>query len=323
MIYHITTREAWESAQAGGVYRAASLETEGFIHCSEAHQVIRVANVLYAGQRGLVLLRIDPGRLVSRVVYENASGGTENFPHVYGPLNVEAVERVFRFEPGADGTFDHQRIMLALADFQPIETERLVLRPYRMTDAPRIQELAGHRDVAKTVSALPHPYADGLAEAWIDTALKSLAQGRSLHLAIVLKREFAPEAVLPGGTGKDGSPGREGTGPIEDDGLFIGSIGLEINALANAAELGYWLGVPYWNRGYATEAARAMVAYGFEALGLNRIQACHMDTNPASGKVLKKIGMKYEGTLRQATYRFGEYRDLLMYSIVRSEYQPN
>src|SRR5690606_41250153 len=66
------------------------------------------------GQRGLVLLRIDPGRLVSRVVYENASGGTENFPHVYGPLNVEAVERVFRFEPGADGTFDHQRIMLAL-----------------------------------------------------------------------------------------------------------------------------------------------------------------------------------------------------------------
>lgn len=74
MIYHITTREAWESAQAGGVYRAASLETEGFIHCSEAHQVIRVANVLYAGQRGLVLLRIDPGRLVSRVVYENASG---------------------------------------------------------------------------------------------------------------------------------------------------------------------------------------------------------------------------------------------------------
>src|SRR5690606_40985690 len=63
--------------------------------------------------------------------------------------------RSFRFEPGADGTFDHQRIMLALADFQPIETERLVLRPYRMTDAPRIQELAGHRDVAKTVSALP------------------------------------------------------------------------------------------------------------------------------------------------------------------------
>ena len=242
---------------------------------------------------------------------------------MYGPLNVEAVERVFRFEPGADGTFDHQRIMLALADFQPIETERLVLRPYRMTDAPRIQELAGHRDVAKTVSALPHPYADGLAEAWIDTALKSLAQGRSLHLAIVLKREFAPEAVLPGGAGKDGSPGREGTGPIEDDGLFIGSIDSRSTPWPTRRSLGTGWACRIGTGVMLTEAARAMVAYGFEALGLNRIQACHMDTNPASGKVLKKIGMKYEGTLRQATYRFGEYRDLLMYSIVRSEYQPN
>lgn len=105
------------------------------------------------------------------------------------------------------------------------------------------------------------------------------------------------------------------------DGLFIGFIGFEINHWANSAELGYWLGKPYWNRGYATEAARAMVEYGFEELELNRIQARHMEHNPASGRVMEKIGMKYEGTLRQATYRFGEYHDLLMYAILRSEYE--
>lgn len=309
MIYHIAATADWEQAIQAGEYRANSLATQGFIHCSDAHQVLRVANALYRGVRDLSLLRIDPDKLTSRVVYENTSGGTEPFPHVYGPINLEAVVHVYPFAPGPEGTFDHFRIPLALAEFRQLETERLLLRPYRAADARRIQRLAGDKQVAKTVSAVPYPYEDGMAEAWIDVALEGLAQGRNLHLAIVVKPEYVPEAATADDAAEMGA-----------DGLFIGSMGFEFNRLANAAELGYWIGYPYWNRGYATEAARAMVAYGFETLGLNRIQACHMDHNPASGRVMQKIGMKYEGTLRQATFRFGQYHDLLMYSILRSEY---
>jgi len=310
VIYHIAATADWERAKEAGEYPADSLETQGFIHCSGRDQVVRVANALFRGVSNLTLLRIDPAKLTSPVVYENTSGGAEPYPHVYGPINLEAVVQVYPFQPGPEGNFDHHRIVLALSEFDCIETRRLLLRPYRSSDATRIQKLAGHREVAKTVSALPHPYEDGMAEAWIDVALDGLVKGRRLHLAVVVKPEFVHETATP-----------EDLAEVGDDGLFIGSIGLEIHHLANSAEVGYWIGYPYWNRGYATEAAAALVKYGFEALGLNRIQACHMEHNPASGRVLQKIGMTYEGTLRQATFRFGEYHDLLMYSILRSEYE--
>lgn len=110
LIYHITTQDAWTAAQAGGEYRAPSLAAQGFIHCSTADQVIRVADNLFAGQRGLVLLHIAPDKLAAKVVYENLEGGSELFPHVYGPINLEAVERVTPFEPGPDGRFGHHRV---------------------------------------------------------------------------------------------------------------------------------------------------------------------------------------------------------------------
>lgn len=107
MIYHIAPRGDWEAARPSGVYRADSLDTEGFIHCSTAAQVVAVANFLFRGVSGLVLLHVDPEKLSSRVVYENLEGGDERFPHVYGPMEVEAVVQVTAFEPGPDGTFDH------------------------------------------------------------------------------------------------------------------------------------------------------------------------------------------------------------------------
>lgn len=314
MIYHITTADRWEAAQKLGVYRADSLQSQGFIHCSDAQQVVRVANALFARKQGLTLLHIDPRKLKANVVYENLDGGTEDFPHVYGPIDLEAVVKVTSFRPNPDGNFDHFRITLALSEFKPIETERLWLRPYRPSDAPFIQKLAGEREVAKTLSNVPHPYEDGMAEAWIDMALEALAQARSLHLAIALKKEFSGD-YAEGHAGGQSEPGAAG------DDLFIGSIGLEISFWSNSAEIGYWLGLPYWNKGYMTEAARAMLTYGFETLGLNRIEARHMTNNPASGRVMQKIGMTYEGTARQATQRFGEYHDLALYSILRSEYE--
>ncbi|WAL60829.1 DUF952 domain-containing protein [Thermocoleostomius sinensis] len=104
-VFHITPQQAWNVAQAQGLYRCESLDTEGFIHCSTQLQVIRVANAFYRGQTGLVLLQIDADRLQADLRYDPIETG-EAFPHLYGPLNLEAVVQVHPFEPEADGSFE-------------------------------------------------------------------------------------------------------------------------------------------------------------------------------------------------------------------------
>ncbi|MBX2864679.1 MAG: DUF952 domain-containing protein [Leptolyngbyaceae cyanobacterium MAG.088] len=104
MLFHITELTTWQEAQGQGVYQAKSLASEGFIHLSQADQVVATGNRFYKGQLGLVLLGIDEARLESELRYEKVSDhGT--FPHLYGPLNIEAVVQVRDFIPQADGTF--------------------------------------------------------------------------------------------------------------------------------------------------------------------------------------------------------------------------
>ena len=104
-IFHITKRAEWERAEREGSYRTQTLASEGFIHCSRSEQVIGVANRLFRGQTGLVLLEIDTGRVGAEIRYENCEGGQEDFPHIYGALDVGSVVRVLAFEPGEDGSF--------------------------------------------------------------------------------------------------------------------------------------------------------------------------------------------------------------------------
>ncbi len=103
-LFHICAREAWYEAQQRGDYRADSLTTEGFIHCSTPGQVAGTANLLFRGCQGLVLLVIDGDRVTSPIKFEDAGGG-RFFPHVYGPLNLDAIADVREFAPEADGTF--------------------------------------------------------------------------------------------------------------------------------------------------------------------------------------------------------------------------
>ncbi len=104
IILHICSRSAWGEAQVQGDYRAESLDTEGFVHCSTPDQVVGTANLLFRGQQDLVLLVIDAGRLTAPIKVENAGNG-QFFPHVYGPINLDAVVDVREFAPEADGTF--------------------------------------------------------------------------------------------------------------------------------------------------------------------------------------------------------------------------
>lgn len=109
LIFHLTREADWAEAQACGTYRRSTrgqtLEDVGFIHCAGAAQVEGVANTIYAGTRGLVLLAIAVDRVRSEIRYENLTGGEEEFPHIYGPLDVGAVVAVLPFEPGPDGIF--------------------------------------------------------------------------------------------------------------------------------------------------------------------------------------------------------------------------
>ena len=114
MIFHITTQMAWDEAQKYGEYRAASLLTEGFVHCSTISQVIPVADNFYKGQTNLLLLMIEPTLLSSTLKWEAPSGGTpppgvpegDQFPHVYGPINLDAVVNTIELKSNPDGNFE-------------------------------------------------------------------------------------------------------------------------------------------------------------------------------------------------------------------------
>ncbi len=114
LIYHITSQASWSAARKYGVYSANSLMSDGFIHCSKTNQILRVADSYFANQHGLVILVVDPSRLTSQVRWEvGTDEAGELFPHIYGPLNLEAVLRVLDFEPGTDGKF-HLPVSLSI-----------------------------------------------------------------------------------------------------------------------------------------------------------------------------------------------------------------
>lgn len=170
-----------------------------------------------------------------------------------------------------------------------LETARLRIRPYRDADIPELLPLIGSREVAATTLRIAHPYTQEDAKEFLELA----KEPNKIWMAITLRRH----------------------------GTQIGGIGLRVEPQHQHAELGYWLGVQYWGHGYATEAAREMLRYGFEDLQLHRIFATHFKHNPASGRILKKIGMHYEGRQREHLLKWGQFVDSEMYGLLRQEWE--
>jgi len=173
-----------------------------------------------------------------------------------------------------------------------LETGRLLLRPFATGDAPDVQRLAGDREIARTTANIPHPYEPGMAEAWISRHEGDWTNGVAMVCAMVRK----------------------------EDRQLVGAIGLTIDRDHLKAELGYWVGRPWWGLGFATEAGRTLVGYGFTGLGLNRIMARHFASNPASGRVMEKIGMSREGVMRQHYLKWGTFEDVVFYGMLASAY---
>jgi ribosomal-protein-alanine N-acetyltransferase len=174
-----------------------------------------------------------------------------------------------------------------------LETERLMLRPFIPYDAFDVERLAGAREVADTTLNIPHPYPHGGAAEWIRLHGPAWDDGTSATFAIVGKKT----------------------------GALVGAISLIIKREHRRAELGYWIALDCWNRGYATEASRRMIDFGFEILGLHRIEARHFLRNPASGRVMEKLGMQKEGQERDWAIKWDRFETLAVYSILEPEWR--
>ncbi|MBD2114367.1 MULTISPECIES: GNAT family N-acetyltransferase [Cyanophyceae] len=176
---------------------------------------------------------------------------------------------------------------------QPIlYTSRLVLRPFVLADVAAVVALAGDRAVAENTLSIPHPYSEAEAEEWINQRPTAWAKQKAINYAITLP-----------------------------DDTLCGSVGLALYPVYNMAELGYWIGRPYWGQGYATEAGAAVVDFGFSALGLNRVNAVYFGDNLASGRVMEKLGMAKEGYRRRQTPKWGVYRDVALCGLLREDWE--
>ena len=175
-----------------------------------------------------------------------------------------------------------------------LRTSRLLLRPFDQHDGPTVERLAGQHEVADTTLTLPHPYPLGAGAEWIATHADGWARGDRLTLAICL---------------------------ATSDEALIGSIGLHVKQEHQHGEIGYWIGAPWWGAGYATEAAQALLEYGFDTLRLHRIQGRHFIRNGASGRIMQKLRMQREGVHRDAYLRWERFEDVAVYAILRTEWE--
>ena len=173
-----------------------------------------------------------------------------------------------------------------------LETKRLVLRPFGPGDAAEVQRLVGDRAIADTTLNIPHPYLSGMAEEWISKHPGAFTEGKGVFFAIARKA----------------------------DGALLGAISLTNMIAGHQAELGYWIGRPFWNQRICTEAGQAVLRYAFTELGLVRVHARHLKRNPASGRVMQKLGMRHEGLRRQHVRKWDRLEDEELYGILKEQW---
>ncbi|GEL71514.1 GNAT family N-acetyltransferase [Myxococcus virescens] len=205
----------------------------------------------------------------------------------------------------AEGRWELALDALGAADLRPVirralapergekalVSARMILRPLLPDDASAIQRLAGDREVAANAAGIPHPFEDGMAEAWIASL-----DARSHVFAL----------------------------SHSESGEFMGLAGLveAEEERPRTAELSYWLGRAYWGQGFGTEAAQTLVRYGFETLGLESLHASCFSRNPGSRRVLEKAGFRHAGHQARALRHLGQDEDLDRFIQERSRSHP-
>lgn len=177
-------------------------------------------------------------------------------------------------------------------EWPTIETDRLRLRGATMDDAPSVQRFCDDYEVSRNAETIPHPYTLEHAATWVRTVLEEFEQGVAVGMLIETR----------------------------SDGVVIGDTCLTLDAEHGRAEVGFVLGRVHWGKGYATEAVRAMIGWGFRALGLRKVCAVAFADNAPSRRVLEKCGMRLEVELRGHTMSEGSPRDDVVYGLLKEEY---
>ena len=173
-----------------------------------------------------------------------------------------------------------------------LRTSRLVLRPFREEDAEPVSRLLDNYEFYSNTVNIPFPYTLEDAVAFISSRREVYLRGKAVAWAVT-------EA---------------------EGGTLVGCISLDLDRDACSAEMGYWIGIPWWNRGYCTEAAAAVLGYAFAKLGANLVEASHFASNQASGRVMRAAGMRMDAVLRQRVCKDGEFIDLVVYSVTAAEF---
>ncbi len=172
-------------------------------------------------------------------------------------------------------------------------TERLLIREYKKNDIDGFLHVIRQPEIYATTYGIPRNYSRFRGEWWLKTIKENMNRNISYEFAAFLR----------------------------NTNRYIGNVGLiNISFEHNRADISYYIDKDYMNMGYATEAAAEMLRYGFEKYGFNKIQGICMSCNPASRRVMEKIGMKFEGTLRQDMLKDGTYYDIDRLSILKDEY---
>jgi len=173
-----------------------------------------------------------------------------------------------------------------------IETNRLLLRLFKETDAPEVTKLCNNYNLYKNTLYLPYPYSIEDALSWMKNHLDNFNGNKSYEFAITDKV-----------TGK-----------------LLGAIALTNHQKFYNGEIAYWVGEKYWGNGYATEAAIGILQFAFIEKNYHKVFARYFDSNLASGKVIEKIGMKKEGILKEHVKKENKYLDLIYYGILKNEF---
>ena len=179
--------------------------------------------------------------------------------------------------------------------FPVLNTKRLTLKQVGAKDIPTIVKYAGNPKIAQMTLNIPHPYAEKDAIFWINKINQGFEKGTTYTFGIRLN--------------------------TTDE--LIGAVGIHPVQRFNRAELGYWIAEPFWNAGYASEAARCVLEFGFRELGLHKIYATHLVENPASGKVMAKCGMIQEADLKDHVRKGDKYYSLIQYRLTKEEFEQS
>lgn len=169
-----------------------------------------------------------------------------------------------------------------------IDTARLRLRPFSMDDAAAVAKMCNSYALYRNTLALPYPYTETDARQWISRHAENFSADTAYEFAVTDK----------------------------SSGTLYGSVGIFLQPDRHSGELGYWLGEEHWGYGYAAEAAQAVINFVFLEKKLHRVFARHFGSNPASGRVMQKVGMTYEGTQREHIFKVDRYEDIVLYGIL-------